>query len=187
MATVVLVPSAKGFRTFASGGGVTPEDIIWNAAYMDVSFTTLTSQVDYGGSTASSTKKADNSGAGLRASFSMVPVTPSYERIGLFDAAGALYPSEYSTWYGFYTSPSGITAVRCGDAQVSLSQAYVLGTDKLRVELWDDSVRYFLNEVELYRLNTPAVAAAYVAGIIIVQPNKSWRDGLIAGQNLTTR
>lgn len=185
MATIIpLVSSNKGFRPF--GAGLATEDVAWVPVNCSVAFTSITSTAGFGNSTGASNKKADNAGGGLRAVVSgIMQDSTSYDNLGFFDAAAAYQPNVGAAWYGFAIN-LGNVQVREGASTLAATYAYVANVDVLRVEFWDDSVRYFVNATEIYRSAAPAPAGSYYAGVVMYYTNITWRDVKIGGQALTT-
>ncbi len=178
--------SAEPFIPFNSGGGPAYAPVNWLLASTTNDAGLLTATSDFQNSTASSLEKGANSGDGLRIGTSMKPVAPYYDAFGLFDAAGSQVPGYYASWYGFSAYAGGIDFLRVGDASQSISAAVPDGAE-LRVEMWNDSVRYFVNDNEIYRTAGPAPAAHYVPGLILYRTGDSWRDGQLYAQNVTPR
>ena len=179
---IALVSSAKGFRAFGTASFAS-EDIVWNpVTSCTVSFTTITSTADFGNSNGASSKRIDNSGAAQRGVFSIkTGNVSSYGSTGLFSDNAGRVPSIYQSWYGFMLHNDNTVTLRDKDTSLAPFFTFNRATDTLKLELWADSVRFFVNTTEIYRSTLPAADLFYYGGVLMTNSGESWMDGKIGG------
>jgi len=152
-------------------------DVTFRLENMTVNLTEVTAVANFGSSRAGSTRKMGNSGAGLRLGADFIFKFGKYGAHGLFNVSNGILPNLSVEWYGFNTNNEVTTLVRIGTAYHAISFPYTVNTSVLAVEMNADTVKFFIDGVEINVGVVPVpVGGEWYAAINPYEAGDKYRD-----------